>query len=595
MYFICIMSFRISTSRLRFVCGSALTAWFITTAVCMAQPKVSVEFDGLSVLQSRDLERDLRSAGVVRTDSAAVKSALRIIETSALRSGLHFATVTFGGVRWEDDSSEATVRYDVDEGPLLRVCALSFDGADAVATELLAEACDTRTGMPFSDAVLAADMERLLDLYDRRGYPFAAMRVASFDVSLQEDGACADIRVEVDEGELFIISEYTVEGNSLTQTDVILRETRLEVDSPYDPDKVDDIRRKLERLRFFSAVAEPQLYVRDGKGGLLLRVTEGSTNMFDGVIGYQPPRLDGEEGYVTGLVNLSFRNIFGTGRRMDARWERATQSISELEIRYLEPWLLGFPLNVQGGLFQRQQDSSYVRRTLDAAVTFLASSDLQFTARGVRVDVIPSEFSTRVGLSSSSTWTGGLELLIDTRDDVYNPRSGIQLRNSWDGGTKSTTIPSSSERQTSFVQRIEIDAAVFREIFPRIIAAVSLRGRELRGGALDVSDLYTLGGAATLRGYREEQFTGTRLGWVNAELRYSLGRRSFAFSFYDFGYIFQSADAEQGREELSLSRGGYGLGLRIETGLGIMSVSYALGNGDGLGNGKIHFGLVNEF
>jgi hypothetical protein len=26
-----------------------------------------------------------------------------------------------------------------------------------------------------------------------------------------------------------------------------------------------------------------------------------------------------------------------------------------------------------------------------------------------------------------------------------------------------------------------------------------------------------------------------------------------------------------------------------------MSVSYALGRGDGLGDGKIHFGLINEF
>jgi outer membrane protein assembly factor BamA len=561
----------------------------------MAQPRINVEFDGLSVLQARDLERELRGAGVLRADSTAVTSALRIIETAALKNGLHFATVSALDTRWDDDSSEAAIRFVVDEGPLLRVCSLTFDGAEAIAPELLSDACDTQTGALFSDAVLAADMERLLDLYDRNGYPFAGLRVASFEVSLREDGACADIRIDIDEGELFIISEYTVEGNELTKTDVILRETRLEVPSPYDPDKVNDIRRKLERLRFFSTVAEPQLYMRDGKGGLLLRVTEGSTNMFDGVIGYQPSRTETEEGYVTGLVNLSFRNIFGTGRRMDARWERATQSISELEIRYLEPWLLGFPLNVQGGLFQRQQDSTYVRRIFDAAITFLASSDLQFTARGMRVDVIPSEFNTIAGLASSSTWTGGLELLIDTRDDVYNPRSGIQLRNSWDGGTKSGTTTASPERTSSFVQRIELDAAAYREIVPRVIAAVSLRGRELRGGALDVSDLYRLGGAATLRGYREEQFVGTRLGWINAEMRYSLGRRSFAFSFYDFGYIFQSADVEQGREELSLSRGGYGLGLRIETGLGIMSVSYALGDGDGLGNGKIHFGLVNEF
>jgi outer membrane protein assembly factor BamA len=559
------------------------------------QTRVDVEFDGLSLLRARDLERELRTAGVLRADSAAMQSARRIIETAAQQRGLYFTSVTHSGNLWSDDSSSVLLRIAVDEGPPLLVCDLSFSGADALSEEELTEACDSREDAVFSEIVFAADMERMLDLYDRRGFPFASMRVTAFDVEMRDDRACARIVVTIEEGDPFIISEITVEGNNLTKTEVILRETRIETGSAFDPDNMREVRRSLERLRFFSSVSEPQLYIRDGRGGVLLRVSEGSTNMFDGVIGYQPPRRDGEEGYLTGLVNLSFRNIFGTGRRMDARWERATQSISELDIRYLEPWLFGFPLNIQAGLFQRQQDSSYVRRSFDASVTLLAGRDVQLTARGSRIDVIPSEFSAIAGLTSSTTWSGGAQLLIDTRDDIYNPRSGIQLRNSWDGGTKSRTSAATFERTSHFVQRIEIDAAAYRELFPRVIAAASLHGRELRGGAMDVSDLYRLGGATTLRGYREEQFTGTRLGWVNAEIRYSLGRRSFAFSFYDFGYMFQSADAEQVREETSLSRGGYGLGLRLETGLGIMSVSYALGEGDALGDGKIHFGLINEF
>ena len=561
---------------------------------CVAQPRVDAEFEGLSVLSERDVESELRTAGVLRPDIAAMASAVRLIEAAAMRQGLHFTVATPGTAVWNDDSSEVLLRFLVDEGPLLRVCSIEFSGDSAIDAGTLLEVCDTQIGSLYSDAMLAADVERMLDLYDRSGHPFASLRVASIEVSMQDEDACADIGIAVDEGAPFFISEFTVEGNTLTSADVIIRETRFEPDALYDAEKVNDIRRTLERLQFFSSVAEPQLYLREGKGGRLLRGTEGNPNVLDGVIGYQPPRLDGEEGYVTGLVNLSFRNLFGTGRRMDARWERATQRISELEFRYLEPWLFGFPVNIQGGLYQRQQDSSYVRRAIDAGVTYLAGRDFRLTARGNRIDVIPSEFSTQIGLTSSTTWTAGLELLIDTRDDVYNPRTGIQLRNSFDGGTKhstSATLGSSSD----FVQRIEVDAAAFREIVPRVGAAVALHGRELRGGALDVSDLYRLGGAATLRGYREEQFAGTRLGWISNELRYSLGRRSFTFVFYDFGYIFQSRDEAQGREEISLSRGGYGLGLRIETGLGVMGVSYALGTGDGLGDGKIHFGLVNEF
>jgi len=39
----------------------------------------------------------------------------------------------------------------------------------------------------------------------------------------------------------------------------------------------------------------------------------------------------------------------------------------------------------------------------------------------------------------------------------------------------------------------------------------------------------------------------------------------------------------------------FGLGLNIETGIGVLAVSYALGKGDTFSDGKIHFGIINEF
>ncbi len=246
------------------------------------------------------------------------------------------------------------------------------------------------------------------------------------------------------------------------------------------------------------------------------------------------------------------------------------------------------------GFFQRQQDSAYVRRAADAEIRILASTDITVAATLVGTEVIPSVNSSIAGLYRSSTLAAGLQLRIDTRDDVYNPRSGIVLRNAYSGGDKRFSPPGAAEVR-DFIQRIEIDAEYYLEVVPRVVMALSLHGRELNGDEIDVSDLYRVGGANTLRGYREEQFAGTRFGWTNSELRYSLGRRTFAFAFFDFGYIEQSPDIDRGREEFTAFRSGYGIGARIETGLGIMGVSYALGRGDGLSDGKIHFGLINAF
>jgi outer membrane protein insertion porin family len=117
----------------------------------------------------------------------------------------------------------------------------------------------------------------------------------------------------------------------------------------------------------------------------------------------------------------------------------------------------------------------------------------------------------------------------------------------------------------------------------------------LKGSFFENSDLFRLGGTNSLRGYREDQFLGARILWTNLEYRLLLTRRTFAFLFFDTGYYLREADVERNILKSEDFLYGYGLGLNIETGLGVLGVSFALGEGDSFSDGKIHFGLVNEF
>lgn len=563
---------------------------------------------------ARQLDRDQLMQAVLganarralpRLDDASLDASLRAaITDAAAAQGFPFVRIDSMARGWSADSGSMDILVWITEGPLLRSGHVTFTGGTALSADDLRREMVLHPGAVFRDDLLERDLRRIVALFDAAGYPFAEARLRNLGVrpdsgsGAAEDTSTriaeivhADVEIHISEGPLFFIDEITVEGNTMTKTDVIVRETRIGTHARYDPELIGDIRRRLERLRFFSRVDEPTLYLRDGTGGLLLRVAEGNTNQFDGVVGYQPPRGEDDRASVTGLVNLHLRNLFGTGRALSARWERATTDISELDIQYLEPWVAGLPVNISAGFFQRQQDSSYVRRGIDGAVTFLWSSALQLTGSVQQVTVIPAAGNDL--LARGSTLAGGIALQIDTRDDVYNPRAGITLRNAYSGGSKRAATAAGETRST--IQRLELDAEYFLELLPRTVLATAMHGRELRGGDLDISDLYRLGGANTLRGYREEQFSGTRLGWVNVELRYSLGRRTFGFAFFDFGYIEQSSDPARNRGEFRALRGGYGIGGRLETGLGILGVSYALGEGDSLAEGKIHFGLINAF
>ncbi len=280
---------------------------------------------------------------------------------------------------------------------------------------------------------------------------------------------------------------------------------------------------------------------------LLINVKEKQTNNFDGIIGYIPPSIQGEKGYITGLVNISLRNLFGTGRAAAIRWQQINRNSQELELKYLEPWIFGYPFNLSGSLFQRKQDSSYVQRTVEGALEFLATQDISAAVTIASQSTIPTENMNSVfTVYNSTSFSTGINLEIDTRDDPYAPTHGLLFINSYSFSRKSIYGPAeyiSDDLATKInLQRISVSLSTFYELFNRQIIALSLNGRELRGPFFEESDLYRLGGTNTLRGYRENQFLGSRIFWSNWEYRFLLTQRTFAFVFFDTGYYLRNAE-----------------------------------------------------
>ena len=125
--------------------------------------------------------------------------------------------------------------------------------------------------------------------------------------------------------------------------------------------------------------------------------------------------------------------------------------------------------------------------------------------------------------------------------------------------------------------------------------AVKLHGGELRGPFFETSDLFRMGGFNSLRGYKEDQFLGSRIIWGNFEYRFLLTNRTYFFLFFDNGYFLRKEDVDRNIPKIEGYKTGYGLGINLETSLGILGVSFAFGEGDSFSDGKIHFGIINNF
>ncbi len=524
--------------------------------------------------------------------------------TSALSYNGYF-NFSFEGskVEFSSDSQKVTILLNIDEGEPTVIQNIFFSSSDSINVDDYISSFNYLKGEIFNLYEIENIIENLLSDFENEGFPFAAVIIQSvylYDDSTSDDHL-ADIYLSLDEGNKSTIDKIEVTGNTSTKDYVIVRELRIKPGEVYSQVKVENLPRRLNKLRFFDPVPVPTFYLDSKNDGVLkINVKERNTNNFDGIIGYIPPQNENESGYVTGLVNITLRNIFGTGRAAAISWEKLTRVSQELELKYLEPWLFGYPFNLNARLFQRIQDSTYVQRIIGGGIEYLATEDISATAFVLAEQVIPTTREVQVfTVYNSSSITTGVGLTIDLRDDPLATLNGFVFETNYSYSNKTITGPPqyiSEGLETEInLQRIAAGFGAFFEIFPRNVIALKVNGKELSGPFFELSDLWRFGGTKTVRGYREEQFLASRIAWTNLEYRLMLSLRTYMFVFFDSGYYLLEPIPEIGILRAEDFIFGYGIGIALDTAIGLLGVSFAFADGDTFSEGKIHFGIINEF
>lgn len=525
------------------------------------------------------------------------------IARNILTYGYFYLSFEKSDITVSNDSTTFKITLDVNENTAIIVEKINISNMDSTIDQSLIEQFKYLEGQTFNTESLEFNIDQILINYENSGHPFARIVVNSIIVTKDtvDNEYLAEINLRLESGQLNKIDKVEITGNTSTKDYVIVRELRFETGAPYIQKQIDEFPKRLNRLRFFESVQSPRFLINSKKEGVLvIDIKEKNTNNFDGIIGYIPPGKSESSGYVTGLVNVSLRNLFGTGRAIALKWNKFNRKSQELDLKYLEPWFLSYPLNINLNLYQRIQDSTYVQRKIEGALEYLATEDISGSVSISTEAVVPTVRVKPVfTVYNSSYLTTGVNLKIDTRDDPYSPTEGLLFVNSYSYSRKKINGPEeyiSPTLETSVnLQRFSVSFNIFYELFSRQVVALGVNGRELRSSTYENSDLYRLGGTNTLRGYREEQFLGSRIFWSNLEYRALFTRRSFGFVFFDTGYYLRPADEEKNILKSEEFLYGFGLGLNLETGLGVLRVSYALGKGDTFSDGKIHFGILNEF
>ena len=555
-----------------------------------------VVFHGNREFSSADLTRFLS----VESDSGSTANRLNerlaaLVDSLAARDFL-FAQIDSARGR-DGKRRQREWHVYLREGSLARLAALRWLGDSTRVSAAVAARALCRSGAVFRWSNVEFDTELLLNYFETVGYPFARIDVQK----LESDSVrgTVDLWLLLSSGPLAKLEFLSFPGNRHTKESFLRREARLPLGGVYDQRRIDAARRHLRRLDFIRRVDPAEVAVNSvGQTGLRLPLEEGRATRLDIAAGYVP-QAENRPALLSGLVNVEFLNLFGAGRRARLHWERPDKRIQAVEVAYREPWILNQPLALRVDFAQRIEDTLYVTRRIGLRGELELPSNFGLWGTVQQEAVIAdSQSAAALGLPDSRTTYFESGLSYDTRDHPTNPRGGVFFSTFAGTGWRQRERNAAGLPPGSFRHhRVGLESEIAQELLPFWIGDLGLHARALQTTEPEVllPDLYRLGGARTLRGYREEQFLGSRIGWASAELRYWLGPASRVFLFFDAGSVYRQPPAGSLESTSTLFRTGQGIGLRLETDLGIWGIDYGVGEGDALLGGKLHISLLSTF
>lgn len=439
------------------------------------------------------------------------------------------------------------------------------------------------TGKPFTKRDLDGITGDIISRLGGQGYP---------DVEIIPEltalGDSVDVVLLLLPGAQAYVDSIEIRGLKVTRDYVVRRELAALRGKPVSPEVTADARTAVGHLPFVHLSGEPVVeYTGQGRALLVVPLEEGTRGSFDGALGYQQAS-DGGSGEMIGKVNLGMENLFGTGRALNLLWENLGNDSENMELEYSEPWVFGYPVNLSGTFIQERRDAQGYTRTLFA---FGAGRDIGrlHANAGLRYERTSSDSLT----SASGT---GIEAGVSWKalDAPSNPRSGLRYEATW-SSVRKRYLFGSRERATMTRSHLSLDHFIPTARNQTIAVLISYRRVDAGKHALDPADRFWIGGASTLRGYREQMFPADRALLSAVEYRFLTGGTSRAFVFTDYGHLWNTERSGENTVTTTLSRVGYGFGIRVQSRAGTLGFDYGLGRGDGPGDGKLHVRLSTVF
>ena len=363
-------------------------------------------------------------------------------------------------VHKKTDQDRVIVKVVIHEGRRFYFRNITFSGNTVYSDDVLRRSLRINKGDPYNRNVLDENISYnpsgtdITSLYMDNGYLF--FRAMPVEVAVQGDSI--DIEIRIVEGKQARIRNVWVEGNTITNDKVIMRELHTRPGDLFSRDAVLRSRRELLTLKFFkeeSVIPEPRPNPEDGTVDIVYKVEEGSTSQLNLQGGYGAGMFIGQIGIV--LNNFSLRNIFkkdawvplpaGDGQKLALNATTNGSSYYSLSASFTEPWLGGrraqsltgqvYHNYMSNGLWVRKNDESFYSLQITGAGVSLSKrlkwpDDYFIVSHGLTYKhyILNNYNSLASGLFADGTSNDisyGFTIARNSFDSPFYTRSGSEL------------------------------------------------------------------------------------------------------------------------------------------------------------------------
>ena len=530
--------------------------------------------------------------------------------------------------RTEEATGGVKVIYDVVENPVIK--AVKLEGVGPVPEKDLLAILRTRPDNVLNNKTIEQDIEAIRRYYRDKGY-LADVE----DVSIDKEAGSLTIPIVVN-----VVQTIDIVGNKKTPDYVFTREMKTK---PGQYLNVNQLRRDilniydlniLERENAQEPRYEPGSEV--GKVIVTIPVQERKTGQISLGIGYS----SGQK--FVGRAELTEINFRGRGQGVNIMWEVAGESQgSSFDVRFFEPWLDSKHTSLDVSVFDKlvyrftsnaltggsELDDDYNERRKGAQLGFGRPIDdfhkgsVSFRGESVKVDVpdsiLTDETNSLLPVSEDgNVYSTTLKWIGNTRDFDLDPAVGTLKSVSLEVGT-ATRNGFVWNSANSIYEYTRLGEGGFTKSIVDYRRYFSHKGRKMNvndkrrtiafrlmfgveSGTILFSEQFFVGGAESVRGYREDRFWGTKMVVANVEYRMPVANSLTGVLFADWGGAWDGIQAllatgepipdfDQDSDFAPVSS--VGVGIRVSTPIGNLRLDYGVGSE----GSRTHFSIGQAF